>query len=407
MADFLQTLIAAITFGSLYALVALGYTLVYGVLKFINFAHSDIFVLGAWTTFTASTVIITRAGMTDGAPPWWVGTVAMLAALLVCCSVGYLIERFAYRPLRKAPRLNVLITAIGVSLFLQNLGQLPGATVAEQSGKPQATIPFGSIPRNVPALLPDAVLNESTLAEGTLAAGERRGTIKLDKGVTLEEGRAYRLEYTPTVKGVRARTVSLARIESRAYASGEEIQTQPARSATELNGAPYRLVEGPFVPLRLLDVLIVASSIALMVGLQFLIFGTKLGTAMRAASFNLETAGLMGVNVNRVVSFTFVLGTGLAACAAFLYIQKYPNLQQTAHPVWVLLGLKAFVAAVVGGIGNVRGAVLGGLLIALIEQLGSRYISTQLQDVYVFGVLIVVLLVRPTGILGTPVREKV
>ena len=161
------------------------------------------------------------------------------------------------------------------------------------------------------------------------------------------------------------------------------------------------------MPVRLIDVLIVVSSLTLMAGLQFLVYNTKMGTAMRALSFNTETAALMGINVNRVISFTFVLGTALAAAAAFLYAMKYPGLNQTAHGIWVLLGLKAFVAAVVGGIGNVRGAVLGGFLIAGIEFFGRLYIDPRLSDVYVFGLLIVVLLVRPNGLLGTAVREKV
>ncbi|MBY0263058.1 MAG: branched-chain amino acid ABC transporter permease, partial [Phycisphaerales bacterium] len=173
-----------------------------------------------------------------------------------------------------------------------------------------------------------------------------------------------------------------------------------------VDGARYRLLRAPLVPIRLVDVLIVVTSLVLMTGLQLLIFKTKLGSAMRALSHNIENASLMGINCNFVISFTFVLGTGLAACAAFLYPMKYPGLNQTAHGIWVLLGLKAFVAAVVGGIGNVRGAVLGGFLIAAIEFFGAKFYPP-LRDVYVFGLLIVVLLARPNGLLGTPVREKV
>lgn len=416
MADFLQTLLATVVVGSLYALVALGYTLVYGVLKFINFAHSDIFVLGAWTSFTAATVLVNRLGVTPETAPWWSAFAVLLMAGAVCSTAGYLIERFAYRPLRRAPRLNVLITAIGVSLLLQNVGQLPGVVVAsEKSGvagneRPLATIPFGATPKSMPLLIPDRVLNNSVVAAGTLSGGSVRGVVKLDRAVTLDEGRAYRLEFARMggVEGgpVRSEVLTLA-VEPGLHEAGDELPTQPRRNPADVEGASYRLTRSPIVPIRLVDVLIVGSSLVLMTGLQVLIFRTKLGTAMRALSFNVDTASLMGINVNRVISFTFVLGTALAACAAFLYPMKYPGLNQTAHGIWVLLGLKAFVAAVVGGIGNVRGAVLGGFLIAGIEFFGARYISTELRDVYVFGLLILVLLVRPNGLLGTPVREKV
>lgn len=440
MSDFLQTLIATVAVGSLYALVALGYTLVYGILKFINFAHSDIFVLGAWTTFTTSTVILSRMHIDAEHAPWWVGVCVFLLAIAMCATTGYCIERFAYRPLRKAPRLNVLITAIGVSLLLQNIGQLPGVTVARgpekvvtkdeaaltaeeraagatikdgvatlrSPGDPLATLPFGASPKPAPTLLPDAVLNETIVATGTAAGGSKRGVIKLDKAIEIAEGRQYRLELarTDTAEN-RAEVLSIVSREAGKIEAGTEIETQPRRNPKDLDGSSYKLVLSPLVPIRLLDILIVGSSLALMVGLQALVFRTKLGAAMRAVSFNIENASLMGVNVNFVISFTFVLGSSLAGAAAFLYAMKYPGLQQTAGSIWVLLGLKAFVAAVVGGIGNVRGAVLGGFLIAGIELFGARYISTELRDVYVFGLLIVVLLVRPSGLLGTTVREKV
>ncbi len=436
MADFFQTLIATIAVGSLYALVALGYTLVYGILKFINFAHSDIFVLGAWTTFTTSTVVLAWLGVEAEQAPWWASTLVFLCACVTCATTGYLIERFAYRPLRKAPRLNVLITAIGVSLLLQNVGQLPGWPVARGParivtkpadtltpeerasgpeikdgtatlrlpGDPIATLPFGASPKRAPTLLPDAVLNESVVAKGTVSGGSKRGLVKLDKPLQLLPERGYRLEITRADGDKQSLNLAL---EPGRYEAGAELGTQPRRNPEEMNGLAYRVVQDPLVPVRLLDVLIVGSSLVLMVGLQWMVFRTKMGAAMRAVSFNIDTASLMGVNVNLVVSFTFILGCTLAAAASFLYAMKYPGLQQTASGVWVLLGLKAFVAAVVGGIGNVRGAVLGGFLIAGIEFFGARYISTELRDVYVFGLLIVVLLVRPSGLLGTTVREKV
>ena len=402
MDRFFQTLLDALAVGSLYALIALGYTMVYGILKFINFAHSDIFVLGAWVSFSAAACVgfvdvdTSVAGVQmAGVAPWvrwllWVvaaatvlmalyervvrpklvagglggrwaglpatdvsrtlaivtawgsvslllifvaralvgaeaggampkggvgrvlaGGVILLAAMATCGLVGFCLERLAYKPLRKAPRLNVLITAIGVSLLLQNLGQ--------------ANWMFGTRPEGMPKLLPNS---------------------------------------------------------------------DPLFSIGNVKVWPVDVMAG-------------LTAIALMVGLDVLVFKTKLGRAMRAVSFSERNAALMGIPVDKVISFTFVLGASLAAAAGFLYSQKYAGLNQTGASGWVLLGLKAFVAAVVGGIGNIRGAMLGGLLIAGLEFFGAQYISTELRDVYVFAALIVVLLFRPSGILGKSVVEKV
>jgi branched-chain amino acid transport system permease protein len=312
MQKFLETLNNGIAVGALYALIALGYTLVFGILKFINFAHSDIFALGAWLSY-ALAIGLTRAaghGPAFLANPVLLAIAVPLGAIALCSLAGFCIERFAYRPLRSAPRLNVLITAIGVSLLLENTGQLSWA--------------FGPYPKLVPPILPDEVL------------------------------------FT------RA-------------------------------GVNFHLV----------DATILGIAVILMVAMQFLIYRTRFGMAMRAVSFNVKTASLMGINVDRVISLTFVTGSALAAAAGFLYAMKYPQLQQTGSSVWVLLGLKAFVAAVVGGIGNVRGAILGGLLIGLIEFFGVQYLSSDYRDVYVFLVLILVLLIRPRGLLGAAEMEKV
>jgi branched-chain amino acid transport system permease protein len=308
-----QTLMDGLAVGGLYALVALGYTMVYGILKFINFAHSDVFVLGAWLSFTVAVHLLGLGLSSAGAvaAPWWALPVVLISAMAACGVAGFLIERLAYRPLRNAPRLNVLITAIGVSLLLQNTGQL--------------RIFFGPYPKRMPTLVPDVALGQ--------------------------------------IAGVR---------------------------------------------IPLVDVLVIATALLLMLALEWLIFRTKLGRAMRAVSFDTSIAALMGVNVNRVISFTFVLGSALAAAAGLLYGLKYPaGLKQPADTSWVMMGLKAFVAAVVGGIGNVRGAMLGGLLIGLLEFFGVAYFDPLYRDVYVFSLLILVLLFRPTGILGRPAVEKV
>jgi branched-chain amino acid transport system substrate-binding protein len=321
LADFVQILTTALSVGSLYALIALGYTMVYGILQFINFAHSDVVVLGAWISYTLSTRILPLIGLNpksdEVAPPFWVGAVILLAAMLFCSIVGFLIERLAYRPLRRSPRLNVLITAIGVSLLLQNVGQL--------------NFLFGAIPQKMPALLPDFELVRLSIPGG----------------------------------------------------SGNSD-----------------------VVIGIIDATIIGTSLVLMIVLQYLVFRTKIGTAMRAVAFNPDAASLMGVPVDRIVSFTFVLGSALAAAAGFLFVLKYPELNQPANSTWVMLGLKAFVAAVIGGIGNVRGAVLGGFVIASAEQFGAFYLSSNYRDVYVFALLILILLARPSGLLGSTIQEK-
>ncbi len=322
MAGFSETLIAAIVLGSLYALIALGYTMVYGVLKFINFAHSDIVAWGAWISYLLSQRLLPAFGLDahhpQVPPPLWLGAVILAGSMLACAVLGAVIERVAYRPLRHAPRLNVLITAIGVSLLLQNVGQL--------------SFVFGANPEHMPALLPAWEFTISVPAAGGA--------------------------------------------------------TQPVR-------------------IGLIDLVICGTAAVLMVALEWLVFHTTLGTAMRAVSFDAETASLMGISVDRVITVTFMLGSALAAAAGLLHSLRYESLHQPAYASWVLLGLKGFVAAVVGGIGNVRGAVLGGFIIAFVELFGAQYASSHLRDLYVFGLLIVILLIRPNGLLGSTAVEKV
>jgi branched-chain amino acid transport system permease protein len=315
MSSLLQTTINFLALAGLYALIALGYTLVYGILRFINFAHSDIVAWGGWIAFT----IAGAAGwLASGAAPGYALPLVLLATMAICAAMGITIERLAYRPLRKAPRLNVLITAIGVSLFLQNVGILDKL--------------FGNRPATMSALL-----------ENTAIA---------------------------TVAGV---------------------------------------------PIRIYDVLAIVLAVVLVITLERIVYGTKMGRAMRAVAFDERTASLMGVNVNVVVAVTFALGSALAAAGGILFSLRN-DLRMTADASWVLLGLKAFVAAVVGGIGNVRGAAAGAALIAFVEVFVHFYVTQafpaqqflkQLQDVYVFGILILVLMFKPSGLLGKATVEKV
>jgi branched-chain amino acid transport system permease protein len=298
--DFLQRVVDGVSLGAIYALIALGYTMVYGVLQLINFAHGDVFMLGAMMGWYASSVW-TGQSRNPGIPS---ALAVTFFAMVVCGVVGLLIERLAYRPLRSSPRLNSLITAIGISFLLEYGGQLV----------------FGPNPR----------------AFGIL----------------------------------------------------------PHHTSFALGG----------ISIGYVDLVTIVSSVALMIVLQRIVFHTRMGTAMRAVSFNSSVAALMGVNIDLVISFTFVLGSVLAAVAGVLYASKYPSV----HPLMGLMpGLKAFVAAVLGGIGNVPGAMLGGLLLGLAEQLVSGYTSSSWRDAVAFGILILILLVKPSGLLGRGAAEKV
>ncbi len=288
----IEQLINGLRTGSIYALIALGYTMVYGIAKMINFAHGDIIMVGAYALF----VFVTTLQMPV--------IPAVILTILFCALLGVVIEKVAYKPLRKAQPLAVLITAIGVSYFLQNIVQIIfGATPK----------PFASIIR-VPAI--------------------RLGTINIS-GITL--------------------------------------------------------------------ITLIVTTIC-MILLSLFVSKTKAGRAMRAVSEDKGAAELMGINVNGTISLTFAIGSGLAAVAGILFIAQYESLRPT---LGALPGIKAFVAAVLGGIGSIPGAMLGGIILGIIESLSKAYISTQLSDAIVFGVLVFVLLVRPSGLLGKQRREKV
>ncbi|MDX1973492.1 MAG: branched-chain amino acid ABC transporter permease [Candidatus Sumerlaeia bacterium] len=307
MKAFIETLINGLSLGSVYALIALGYTMVYGILKFINFAHANVFMIGAWLSY----ILASKSGFVNPEDPNLLAIpFVLLGSMLICGVLGVMIEKLAYAPLRKAERLNILITAIGVSLLLENGLQLDFL--------------FGTQPVGMPVLLENSVV--------------------------------------ATVAGAKV---------------------------------------------FLVDVLGISIALVLMTSLHTLVFHTQMGSAMRAVANSPQNAALMGISAGRIIGMTFFLGSALAAAAGFFYGMKYSGLQSPGNTTWVLLGIKAFVAAVVGGIGNINGAVLGGFLIGLIEMFGVAYLRPEYKDVYVFAILIVVLLVKPTGILGKPELEKV
>ncbi len=288
----LNYLINGISLGSVYAIIALGYTMVYGIAKMLNFAHGDVIMVGGYMAFLATYYL------------GWPALPSILLAILVCTSLGILIERLAYKPLRGASSLAVLITAIGVSYFLQNA----------------ALLIWTSNTKVFPSMIdvPNVIL----------------GNVQI---------------------------------------SGAAIVT-------------------------------ILACIIIMVALTFFTSKTKMGKAMRAVSEDKDAARLMGINVDATISLTFAIGSGLAAIAGVLLCTSYPTLSPTTGS---MPGIKAFTAAVFGGIGSIPGAMLGGILLGIIEIFGKAYISTQLSDAIVFGVLIIVLILKPTGLLGKKMNEKV
>ncbi len=292
MITFVQTLISGLSLGSIYALIALGYTMVYGIAKMLNFAHGDIIMVGAYAVIVAV--------MQLSLPP----VIAILISIIVCAVLGVVIERLAYKPLRQAQPLTVLITAIGVSYLLQNV----------------ALLIFGSEQKAFPTIL-------------------KLPAIKLGQ---------------VTIDGITLVTLGVTAI--------------------------------------------------IMIALTLFINKTKLGKAMRAVSEDKEAAGLMGISTNRTITITFAIGSALAAVASIFYGATYVYIKPTTG---AMPGIKAFTAAVFGGIGSIPGAMLGGVLLGLIEQFSKTYISTLWADAIVFGVLVLVLVVKPTGLLGKQMSEKV
>jgi branched-chain amino acid transport system permease protein len=291
----IQQLINGLTLGCVYALIALGYTMVYGIIKLINFAHGDIYMVGAFMGYYAGTSLGLKF------------IPALLFAMVVSAILGVIIEKVAYKPLRNSPKINLLITAIAISMLLQNIVRSP--------------ISFGPNHRPFPELI-------------------------------------------------------------------------TVRTLVSFWGIRITNIEG----------LLILVPIVLVCILQFIVHYTKIGKAMRAASFDKEAAQLMGINVNTVISFTFAIGSALAAAAGVLIAMKYPMIQPT---MGIMPGLKAFVAAVLGGVGIIPGAMLGGLLMGIVEALIKGYGGSSYSDAIVFGLLIVILLFRPSGLLGKKVSEKV
>lgn len=376
-----QQIVNGLLNGSIYALIALGYTMVYGILKLINFAHGEVFMLGAYTSLFLSWAFGFTPDKVAHEPPThvWYLIAMIVASMTVSGLAGVLIERFAYRPLRNQPRIASLITAIGMSMLLQYGGQLflpnsPPPNIDAMVNPYRSSINLTIVPRD-PKLMP---LMESAKAKKDSA------------------GKAWALQQTkesdpfyPSATGKALKDAS--QVADRDY-------TQ-AKGNFDNSGVMIQMPVGRIITIGI--------TIVLMAILTYLVMFTKRGRAMRAVSHDFDSASLMGINVNSIVTFTFILGSTLAGAAAMMDATLYqPGLQINTF-FGLLPGVKAFVAAVLGGIGNIPGAVVGGLLMGVIESLVGWAGYTSWQDAAAFVVLIVVLLVRPNGIFGSTAMEKV
>ncbi len=380
--EFRQQVINGLSLGAIYALIALGYTMIYGVLRFINFAHGDVFMVGAFISFYAARMV-DPAFVSD---PEHVGSpvnalVVLLITMVGCGMLGVIIEFFVYRPLRNRPRLTVLITAIGVSLFLEYTGQLP--------------MVFGADPQTYPILVKSEQIR--------ILGGDTPG---ITAPATERSDATASLERAPGTTGTDTAT-STAGIDSLANTTALSGTTESAAdtgAAAVMPQEPSPDMEDQALIISSKDIIVFCVAIVLMLLLRLIVLRTKIGTAMRAVSMNMGAASLMGINLNMVIAFTFFLGSALAGAGSVLYAMTYPKIDPL---MGVIPGLKAFVAAVLGGIGNIPGAALGGFLIGTAETMTAGYLDPAYRDAIVFGILILILVLKPSGLLGKGTIEKV
>lgn len=369
--SFPQQLVGGVLLGSIYALIALGYTMVYGVLRLINFAHGEVFMLGAYSSLISSYLLGFGKGSTLEAKGPWTLLLLILISMVVCGTIGVLIERFAYRPMRNQPRIAALITAIGVSLMLQYGGALvlpvsPPPSVSEKVNPYRDVLSIPIIP-----------------ADATLKSNYQAAKTEFDDA-------AARLDAARKANSPEAD--SLITVKSDA-----DRKLQETQSKLDQSGLAIRIPFGQLI--------MFFATGALMMILRHLVLFTKTGRAMRAVSHDFDSASLMGVNVSKIVSLTFLIGSALAGAGAMMTSTFFGTPLTTQFGV--LPGVKAFVAAVLGGIGNIPGAVLGGILMGVAENIVTWYGYGQYRDAIAFVILIVVLLFRPGGLLGSAKVEKV
>lgn len=368
-----QQVVNGILLGSIYALVALGYTMVYGVLRLINFAHGEVFMIGAYCALFASWALgfVPNNSLPGGS--FATILIMLVASMAGCGLLGVFIERFAYRPLRGQPRIASLITAIGLSLLLQYGGQV-----------------FLPINQNIDSRVSPLQGNIDIAFSKSAAVDTTALKAKYDEA---------QKTFDDYIKQSKEDPFNLSD-------QGKKLRDEKFAAQRALNDAGKSASSGAKLTLPKGRMLMVVITIALMVGLTYLVLRTRAGRAMRAASHDFDAAALMGVNVDQIVSFTFMLGSVLAGAGAMMVATFYSGTKIDTF-FGMLLGVKAFVAAVLGGIGNIPGAVLGGLLMGVTEQLVIWAGYDQYKDAVAFVVLIVVLLFRPGGILGSAKVEKV
>jgi len=382
---FFAQILNGLQLGFIYALIALGYTMIYGIMKLINFAHGDVFMVGAFSSFYAISLMDLHRwplsvwpGVSEGVATFIGSATVILLAMVVAGILAVVMERFAYRPLQSKPRIAALITAVGVSLFLEYFAALPFVYTNNFISYPR---PFEVIvlhAQDVPALtlgLVWGVFVISLVLYGVFTMLGRRGN-----------QRAYTWRRHPLMQlgmllgGFLALVLTLV---------GADLSSA---------GEKWDLI----VSNNMLVIMI--SSIVLLIVLQYIVQYTRLGKAMRASAYDRPAARLMGINVNMIIAATFAVGGALAGAAGVLFAVAYPRLN---YLMGFMPGLKAFVAAVIGGIGSIPGAVVGALIMGQAEILTAGFISTPMRDAIAFTMLIIVLLIRPQGIFGEPPTEKV
>ena len=373
MSDFFNFLLNGLSLGAIYALIAIGYTMVYGIIKLINFAHGEFYMFGAYMGFAILTGLFSVAP-SGGEPGFAVLLATMILAGLATAVLAVVVERLCYRPLRNAGRIIALLAALGVSLFLQNAGQ---QTVGADYRKFPPTIADERFPREEIAL--------EALQPGDVPP---RNVI-LTYSLTASDGRPQRRSATVAQAGKPVSAEDLAAARALAAAS-----VLPAKAYSY-----GKVTVGTKQALIVLVLLVVAAA------LYLLVHHTRFGKAMRAVSVDFETAQLMGIHVDRIVSGTFFVGAFVAGLGGVLAGGMY---YERIDPLMGLMpGLKAFVAAVLGGIGSIPGAILGALILGVSEKMVEAYLSSGLRDALAFGILILVLLIKPSGILGKFEGEKV
>jgi branched-subunit amino acid ABC-type transport system permease component len=448
----LQQLITGIANGAIIVIIALGYTLVYGIIELVNFAHGDLFMLGTFTAlFALSPFIIFNEATGGQSAPWWAALLGFIPCMIVCAAINVFVERVAYRRLRKAPKIVALISAIGMSFILQNVG-LQIASVGKLALVDPSLTFFGVMGRNnaapksfpvilsndnlldlifppVPATVaPDAAPADGATSEegspvGELSPDDVQATVEASINATLEAEMAAAAEApleeapaeeatpdpavvvvegeaTPEEFPTEKPTVDLAATIAAEDAAAAEADGTTTASA---DGQQMELVSQNKIRITIKDVIVIVVALVLMLALRWFVQNTRLGKAMRATASNRDAAQIMGINIDQIIALTFAIGGALAGAAGMM-TGLYNG--TAVFTMGFTAGLRSFTAAVLGGIGNITGAALGGILIGILAAFSDQFLSVRWTNAWVFLILVLVLLFRPTGLLGQEGGEK-